>query len=124
MKLRLRENSIRLRLLQSEVEKLKTTGSVKEEITFGKLQKLIYHIKISENAKTISAFFEAGEIIVEIPSEPARNWIDSEQISLKAEQFVEDEATLSILIEKDFVCVERPFDEDNKGAFPHPKTKC
>ena len=31
---------------------------------------------------------------------------------------------LKITVEKDFVCVERPLDEDNKDAFPHPKMNC
>jgi Family of unknown function (DUF7009) len=124
MKLRLRENSIRLRLLQSEVKNLQENGSISEAITFGKSNILTYRIKVSDAAQTISAAFEAGEIIVEIPRDAAENWINTTQVGLQIEQKSDGAKPLSILIEKDFVCLERPSDADNADAFPHPKLKC
>lgn len=124
MKLRLRDNSLRLRLLQSEVTRLKETGSVSETIKFGASQILIYRLQISLDAQAISAHFQNNEIIVEIPIDIAGRWVNSEQVGLKAEQTVGDGKALSILIEKDFVCIDRPLDADNKDAFPHPKIKC
>lgn len=124
MKLRLRENSIRLRLLQSEVKNLKENNSVSEKITFGKSQILSYRVQVSDKAKAISASFQSDEIIVEIPREIADNWINTALVGLKTEQEVDDGMTLSILIEKDFVCIERPADADNADAFPHPKMNC
>jgi hypothetical protein len=123
MKLRLRENSIRLRLLQGEVKNLSESGSISETITFGKSQILVYRLQISETA-AISASFQNGEITVEIPRETADDWINTAQVGLQAEQEIAGEKPLSILIEKDFVCVERPADADNADAFPHPKMKC
>lgn len=124
MKLRFRENSIRLRLLQSEVKNLKESGSVSEKITFGNSQNLIYRLQISNQADAISADFESDEIVVRIPSETARDWIDTEKVGLEIEQETGNGKPLKILIEKDFVCVERPADADNADAFPHPKMKC
>ncbi len=124
MKLRLRENSLRLRLLQSEVTRLKETGSVSEAITFGASQILIYRLQISPEAQAISAHFQNNEIIVEIPIEIVGRWVNTEQVGLKAELTVGDEKSLLILIEKDFICIDRPFDADNKDAFPHPTAKC
>ncbi|MET0753670.1 MAG: hypothetical protein ABWZ66_09875 [Pyrinomonadaceae bacterium] len=124
MKLRLRDNSLRLRLLQSEITRLKETGSVSEAITFGASQILIYRLQISLEAQAISARFQNNEIIVEIPVEIAGRWINTEQVGLKTEQTPGDGKALLILIEKDFVCIDRPFDADNKDAFPHPKIKC
>ncbi|MGC2234856.1 MAG: hypothetical protein WA584_01675 [Pyrinomonadaceae bacterium] len=124
MKLRLRENSLRLRLLQSEIKLLKESGSVSETISFGASQILIYRLQISLEARAISAYFQNNEIIVEIPFQMANNWINTEEVGLKFKQKIADETHLSILIEKDFVCVERPFDADNKDAFPHPTAKC
>ena len=124
MKLRLRKNSIRLRLLQSEIARLKEEGSISEKITFGQTQFLIYRLQISVEAETIFAHFQNSEIIVEIPSEIAGSWINTAQVGLRFKQTIEDAEPLSILIEKDFVCLERPLDADNKDAFPHPKLKC
>ena len=124
MKLRLRENSIRLRLLRSEVSDLRKNGSSAEIITFGKTRALTYRVEISDAAETISARFQNDEITVEIPRAEAIQWIDTEQTGLQSVQQTGGEKPLSILIEKDFVCVERPADTDNLDAFPHPKMKC
>ena len=124
MKLRLRENSIRLRLLQNELKLLGENGFVSETITFAQSQKLIYALKISATADEISARFADGEIIIEIPAQMAENWINTDLVGLENELKIDGEKTLKILIEKDFVCVERPFDADNKDAFPHPKMNC
>lgn len=124
MKLRLRENSIRLRLLQSEIKKLKDSGKVSEEISFSESHKLIYCLEISEDLQEISAKFENGEIIVKIPVQAAQNWIETDLVGLENEQQINGENSLKILIEKDFVCLDRPFDKDNTDAFPHPQTNC
>ena len=124
MKLRLRENSIRLRLLQSEMNTLGEGGFVAETIVFSANQKLTYWLKISKDASEIFARFENEEIIVEIPTQAARDWIETDLVGLEYEQKIDEAAKLKILIEKDFVCVERPFDADNADAFPHPKANC
>lgn len=124
MKLRLRENSIRLRLLQTEMKTLGETGLVAETIEFSDCQKLNYAVEISETAGEICARFENEEITVEIPAQAARHWIETNLIGLEHEQKKGGATTLKILIEKDFVCVERPFDDDNQDAFPHPNMSC
>jgi hypothetical protein len=124
MKLRLRQNSIRLRLLQSEIKILGEIGFVSETIVFSAEQKLTYIVKISENASRILARFENEKITFEIPVQTARGWIETDLVGLEYEQNLDQAAKLKILIEKDFVCVERPFDADNADAFPHPKVNC
>lgn len=124
MKLRLRENSIRLRLLQSEVKTLGKRGSVSETISFAASQKLVYTLRISEKASDIGVRFESGEIIVEIPARAARSWIETDAVGLEHEQKVAGETNLKIIVEKDSVCVERPLDPDNADAFPHPQISC
>ena len=51
----------------------------------------------------------------------AENWADTNEVGLYATQKIGDLTELKISVEKDFVCVDRPLDEDNKDAFPHPK---
>ena len=124
MKLRLRENSIRFRLLQSEVKKLAEIGFVEENIRFSNSQKITYRVGISKEAKHICARFENDSIIVAIPERAARNWIETNLIGLEYEQEATDSTNLKITIEKDFVCLERPKDADNADAFAHPKMNC
>jgi len=126
MKLRLRENSIRLRLLQAEVKQLRETGNVSERIIFGvnPTDTLVYSLRVSEDAETIYAQMTNNQIEIFVPLNVAENWADTSEVGLYAAQNIGDLGELKINIEKDFVCVERPGDEDNKDAFPHPKTNC
>lgn len=124
MKLRLRENSIRLRLLQSEMNMLAEAGFVAETIVFSPNQKFTYWLKISVDAGEICARFENEEMTIEIPAEAARDWIETDLVGLEHVQKIDEATTLKILIEKDFICVERPFDADNHDAFPHPNVNC
>ena len=126
MKLRLRENSIRFRLLQSEVVQLREIGTVSETIVFGinPAENLTYSLRVSEDADEISAQMTDNQIEVFLPLNAAEIWADTNEVGLYAEQKTGDLATLKIIVEKDFVCVERPTDADNRDAFPHPKINC
>lgn len=126
MKLRLREKSIRLRLLQSEIGQLREAGSVSETIVFGSSSdaQLIYSLNISPAATEISAQISNNSIEIFLPIALAENWIDTEIVGLYGTQTITDEKNLKIVVEKDFVCVDRPADADNKDAFSHPKPDC
>lgn len=123
MKLRIRGNSIRLRLLRGEVAQLAATGKVSETIDFGAAQ-LVYTLAATGSSNKISANLAENEITIFVPDAQARDWAESNEVSLAAEQRITQTATLQILIEKDFVCLDRPDDADNPDAFPHPSKKC
>lgn len=126
MKLRLRENSIRLRLLQSEIRQLRETGSVSEQIVFGidAIEILTYSLKTAGEAQKISARLTNNQIEILIPVLAAENWANTETVGIYETQMVGNSGELKIIIEKDFVCPDRQADEDNTDAFPHPKMKC
>jgi hypothetical protein len=119
MKLRLRENSIRLRLLQSEIELLRQSGRVSEKIQFNERRTLTYTLVVSA-AEEISSRYEMDEIVIEIPLAQAREWTTTELVGLKNKQTINGNSTLEITLEKDFVCADRPFDADNRDAFARP----
>lgn len=126
MKIRIKGNSLRFRLLRGEVSRFGETGCVTETIQFGvsPLEKLTYSLESDSNAQTISARFADNQITVIVPVATARNWVDSELITLESNQPIETESVLRILIEKDFVCLDRKDEPDNANAFPHPTGKC
>ncbi len=133
MKLRIRGNSLRLRLLRGEGERFGTTGRVMETIQFGAspAAQLSYVLKADSEAREISANYTCNKVTVSIPDSMARNWVYSDEVSLRSEQSIENgkqnsnsENVLKILIEKDFVCLDRKNDSDNADAFPHPTGKC
>jgi len=133
MKLRIKGNSLRLRLLRREVEQFGKNGRISETICFGSspAAQLTYVLEFDRQAQSITSHFADNQITVKIPDAVARNWIESDEITLKSEQPIENGITnnasknnLKILIEKDFACLDRKDDPDNADAFPHPTGKC
>ncbi len=125
MKLRIKGNSVRLRLLQSEVADLAATGRIAETTAFGSSAKEIftYKVEISNDASKISAGFCENEICVFLPRETASKWIETDQVGISA-VIENSESELEILIEKDFVCMTRTDDPDKLDAFPNPEAEC
>jgi hypothetical protein len=122
MKLRIKGNSIRLRLLKSEVEKFGADGRISEQTLFGPTT-LSYTLAMSPESEKINAEFGDGEIRIFVPEGAARAWVTNGQVGFEAEQPAGDEV-LAILIEKDFVCLDRPDDPDRHDAFPNPNATC
>jgi len=123
MKLRIKGNSIRLRLLRSEVEQLAERGSISDEVEFG-TDALRYSVLLSAAAELVRATFENNEIAVVIPESEGRNWAANDDVGFEIEQPTGEGRTLTILVEKDFVCVDRPNDPDRDDGFPNPNTSC
>ena len=122
MKLRIRGNSIRLRLGQSEVRRLLVGGRVEESIAFGPSegQRLGYALCVSLDLPDVSASFADGRIIVRVPMTMIREWATTDQVTIDAIQPVGDDGQLRILIEKDFECIDTSPNESQEDAFPHP----
>lgn len=122
MKLRLKNNSIRLRLTRSEVEQLDRTGTVEESIVFGPdpHQPLTYSVKAVSETDGIQADFIDNRITVVVPRANVDDWTGSTKIELQGEQVIGNGGTLRILIEKDFACLKPRAGEDDADAFPNP----
>jgi hypothetical protein len=112
MKLRLEGNSIRLRVRKSDLIKLQTEGSIKEGLIFPNSLHFNYQLITDKNAETIDAQLSTDAMTVSIPLSIATNWLNSDAVGI--------EHTLSsglfILIEKDFPCTDRPW-EDTSDTF-------
>lgn len=114
MKLRIKGNSIRLRLLRSEVVALVEKGFISEETRFspGPGGTFYYGLVASDEAIEIQAKFEGDRILVILPTTVAEKWAENDDVSIEASQ-----NGLEILVEKDFPCPGRPNDPDNADAF-------
>lgn len=124
MKLRIRGNSIRLRLTRTEVARFGETGKVGESVEFGPLSPILrYEINSSGNDDSISARFEDNCLSIAVPAGVAENWIVSEDVGIEVLQPIGDNKFLRILIEKDFACLTPRADEDETDTFTHPLAK-
>ena len=99
MKLRIRGNSIRLRLLRREVTEFGASGVFEENIDFG-TSKLTYVLRRTSEIKELSAEFKDDKITIFVPSDAAQNWTETELITLAGEQKISNGVVLKILVEK------------------------
>jgi hypothetical protein len=124
MKLRIRGDSIRLRLKRAEVDQIAAGTSIVEETHFPD-SVLTYRLDISENSD-ISACLDNGSLIVSLPKSKVLDWAGTDEVSLSAKQKLAGAGSLSLLIEKDFSCLEPGHhrdSEDDEDTFPHPSVQ-
>ncbi len=103
MKLRIHGNSLRWRLSRFDVEQLRDTGVCTESLRFGPDSQLTYTLEASPRVTLIEVEYREHCIRVLLPLEMAREWADSDHISLA---FNRADGP-SLLIEKDFQCLHR-----------------
>ena len=118
MKLRVKGNSIRVRLTKSEVEKICSGNTLEDKTVFGE-NVFKYKLERSDSAKELTAEFVAGTIIIQIPSSLTDNWNANNTVGFKS--MTKD--GLYILIEKDFKCLDETT-EDQSDNFENPHTTC
>jgi hypothetical protein len=121
MKLRIRGNSIRLRLTQGDVAGLISEGTVSEAVQFSAAptDRLIYSVQVSHSAAVPIASYTQGELLVTLPAARAVEWADSDQVGIEHTQPA-DGIELRIVVEKDFRCMQPRPEEDEADNFPHP----
>jgi hypothetical protein len=119
MKLRIHENSLRLRLTQKEVAQFRSSGRVDALVYFASGRRLSYSLESLPDAAEVSADFDDTAIRVRIPTEVAIQWTDSDDVGINASQPTGEGLRLELLIEKDFQCLHRT-DEPEPDAYPNP----
>ena len=117
MKLRIKGNTIRIRLTQTEIKNLMQTGYVEEITEFPKDRSLKYRITKSDR---FECNLEDNIVSIGLESGIIEQWSNSDQVSIGGDLNLENDSKLRILVEKDFKCLtERP--EDERDMFPNPQ---
>jgi hypothetical protein len=120
VKLRIRDNSIRLRLTQGEVASLSKDGLVAARTEFAGGRTFGYAVESSPACVAPAATFSSNVITVRLPETAVGPWAASEQVSIEGEQRLEDGTLLHVLVEKDFACLVPRGAEDESDLYPHP----
>jgi hypothetical protein len=119
MKLRIRGNSVRLRISQAELEELSKHGFTEDRACFGPDAELAYRIAVDPDGE-VRAAFSGRQVLVTVPKSLFEHWLAPDQVTIRAEQPTGGTETLKILIEKDFACLAPRADEDDSDLFPNP----
>ena len=105
MKLRIKGDSIRLRLTQSEVKVIGEGGAVVETTHFQPGVFFKYKLEASEETREIRTLYAENTLTLQLPWDVARQWTSTDMVSLKCEQPNGQASALFILVEKDFFCL-------------------
>lgn len=121
MKLRIRDNSIRLRLTQTEVDTVHSTGLVRGRLQFAGSKSFEYVLESSPATVVPEAHISNNVLAVRVPRMDIQRWAESEQVSISSVQNLDNGSSLRILVEKDFACLAPREGEDESDMFPHPE---
>lgn len=118
MKLRIRGNTLRLRVSKSEVDGLAAGRAVEDSTRFGADAVLRY--RLESGGEDFEARFDGGAVRVRVPQSALDRWLDDAEVSMSAEQPLGGGETLAILVEKDFECLTPREGEDSSDLFANP----
>jgi len=120
MKIRIYDDSVRLRLDRSEVETIGRGEQVTCCTRFPDGAEFRYQLSTGAVA-AVTAGFDHGCIAVTLPVKAAERWVtDDSEVSIRGNA-EHDAGSLTLLIEKDFECLEPRAGEDQSNRFRNPK---
>ncbi|MCU0442955.1 MAG: hypothetical protein MUE96_11200 [Bacteroidia bacterium] len=117
MKIRIKGNSIRLRLTRSEVDRFGKEGRIVETTQIGN-QKLSYCLT-QTTGNQLEASFENATVTVGMPKTWANEWVQTERVGYESNMPLDQQQSLYLLVEKDFVCLDQT-NEDQSDNYPNP----
>jgi hypothetical protein len=121
MKLRLKGNSLRLRVTRSELARLQAGQPIEEAVLFpaNKDVRLSYVLQVGSHSQPVHVAFASQQIVVSVSPDQLASWSDEHQVGVYASLAVNESTNLEVSLEKDFACLDLS-DEDNKDTFANP----
>jgi hypothetical protein len=120
MKLRIRGNSIRLRVTKTELAKIGETGKAEDSVRFTSQRSLRYGIEVRPTG-AVTAAYDADSIVVTLPKARLELWLRDEEVSVEGSQPIGAGKVLQILLEKDYTCLKPRANEDASDMFANPQ---
>jgi hypothetical protein len=122
MKLRIKGDSLRLRLTRGEVQGFTDSGHVEEHVHISPQDELVYRLRRVSGRAPLGATFADGVIEIQVSEQAAERWCTSDLVTLDHTQ-QHGNINLRIVVEKDWACLAPREDEDESDNFRHPKDR-
>jgi hypothetical protein len=124
MKLRIKGNSLRVRVSRSEVARLLTGDCLEETVHFTPEAhaKFTYALQQEPSLSRPTVQYAGNKLTILIPACQANAWGVTDQVGIAEDISLGDLGALALLIEKDFACLDRS-EEDNEDTFPNPSVE-
>lgn len=123
MKIRIKGNSIRIRLSRSEVDRFAQHGHLEEHTQFvnGSFK---YALQRSNEGDHLSAGLLHDCITMYVPDSMAVEWTTTDRVGFDNFMDTGNGNRLFLLLEKDFKCIDAPAHEDQSDNYEHPTQSC
>lgn len=122
MKIRIKGNSVRIRLSKTEVERLDNRGYIEEHTCFGN-NRFVYALESLPAANELSASFHDSKITMYMPAVFLKDWRVNNVVGFDATIRVSNTESLYLLVEKDFQCIDETI-EDQSDNYENPNKTC
>ena len=115
MKLRIRGNSLRLRLTRTEVAELVRAGRVENRTQLGQDPALAFVLRLQLSAFRLvpGVEFDGTRLTVSLPEVQAKSWARENKVGI----YGEEPWGLKLSVEKDFQCLDERPNENDSDAF-------
>ena len=121
MKLRIKGNSLRLRVSRSELARFQAGERIEETIHFTAAPDatLTYALESASNPPPVTVRYGSREVTVVLSQDQARIWGAQSEIGVYTTLDMGSAGSLEVAVEKDFACLDRS-DEENGDTFVNP----
>ena len=121
MKLRIKGNSIRLRISRSELTRLIEEGRIADTTFFGveESARLTYALEQSDAVGSTQLAARPQEVAVVLPRGVASAWAEGEEVGVYATVDLGPRGALELMVEKDYACLDLS-EAENVDTFPNP----
>jgi hypothetical protein len=121
MKLRIKGESMRLRVSRSEVAKLLAGDCLEDTVHFAPEAgaQFTYALQRDPSVSRPTVHYSGNRVTILLPADQADAWGVTDQVGIAEDVSLGDVGSLSLLIEKDFACLDRG-GEENEDSFPNP----
>lgn len=123
MKLRIKGNSVRIRISKTEVERFCTEGYLEEKTDFGN-SSLVYALQGLDGIPGLSADMSEGKITMYVPASLLKDWAANDVVGYDNNMDLAGGDQLYLLLEKDFKCIDAPAHEDQSDNYENPHKTC
>jgi hypothetical protein len=125
LKLRIKGNTLRLRVSRSEVAKLLAGDRVEDAVQFTSVleSRLSYGLEVTRQSKPVAIVWKPQSVTVLISQEQMKKWAIETEVGVYETVDLGSAGSLTVAIEKDFACLNGS-DEENADSFANPKAEC
>ena len=122
MKLRIKGNSLRLRVSRSELARFLDGERIEETIQFTRAPEasLTYALESAVQVAPVRVQYESQRIRVILSEDQGGIWGAESEVGVYSTLDIGEAGSLAVIVEKDFACLDSS--EDNSDAFANPQT--